>query len=225
MNQTRIWNSRRRLLAVLTMLAVTALPLTAAGQGERSGDAQALTPADTGNPTWDEEFMEEYEGLLSESGIPPEVASLVLSRLPEEAGSSDPVAAAAIAMRETSRVDAAVRRGSLPNRAAAEAQRRLENSLASAAETRTQERGRSEAGRGNRARGAPGGRSNRALESLERGRGPREPNQTGPPASRGGGPPRLPDGVERGGEGPPDGPSSGTPGPPDPPGRSTVDRS
>ena len=204
-------NLPRRVVVTCVVLIALTLPLFAAGQ-----PGQDLDAPDTGNPAWDEAFLEEYEELLAESGIPPEVAALVLSELPRGSTASDPEEAAAIAMRETARVDAAVRRGSLPNQAAAEARSRLQTALQSA--SRDGESPAMGEGPPRDPGAAASSMSNRALEALERNRGPRGPRGpagAGTPSGRRGESPALPDGVQEGGEEVPDDYPSGTPDVPD----------
>jgi hypothetical protein len=219
-------NLSRRVVVTCVVLTALTLPLFAAAQAEASGAEADLSAPDTGNPAWDEAFLEEYQELLAESGIPPEVAALVLSEIPRKSSASDPEDAATIAMRETARVDASVRRGSLPNRAAVEARSRLQTALRDAS--------RDGEGAGEGPPQNPGAaiapRSNRALQALERNRGPRGrgPVGPGPPSGRRRGPPALPDGVQDGGGGRPDGNPSGTPdtpaNTPNDPGPFAVDR-
>lgn len=201
--------TRRHAGMTLLLAALLSSPLLAAGQGEAAG------PSEAADPVWQARFEEEYAVLAEEEQPPPEVSALVADRLPPEARQAAPELAARLAMEETLRAEERLRRGEPVNRIALQAQNRLRRELGP--------RDGDEEGSGARVRGSGEGRppelrlpqaaSNRALEALEKRRGPRE-------ELRGRGrPQQVPRGVSVPGR--PDGSSSededrpsNTPGPP-----------
>ncbi len=189
---------------------------------------------------WQEAFHQEYERLVDEAGIPPEVASMVREQVGPDGAEVSPELAAGLAADQAERVEAALRRGARPNQVAAEVRSTLRREIARRAEeAEGQSPGEAAEGAGppdgvpaEAARGErpgqgrlgrddlPGRAANRALEAIEQRRGPRPPTDPGARGGRGreNAPERLPPGASNRPEdtGPPDG--TGPPddtGPPD----------
>ena len=111
-----------RTMWVVAALAI-AVPLIAQ-ESDRNADGQ-----------WQDAFQQEYQRLVDEAGIPPEVASMVREQVGPGGPDVAPELAAGLAAEQAARVEAALRRGARPNQVAAEARSTLRREIA----RRTQE--------------------------------------------------------------------------------------
>jgi hypothetical protein len=167
------------------------------GAPAADSDVPGSSANTTSSPDWEQRFDREFQDLVEESDVPADVAEIVRSRISAGSGALRdlrglPAAAAAdLALEQTRRVDAALRRGARSNQAATAAVqdlRRESRRLAEQIQTRREGEGPAQEGGSQRGAdqeaGDGPGRSAEARESRGSASG-RPGGLPGRPTSRG----------------------------------------